>query len=169
MRAIFLDADGVLWPDIGSGGILSGKEYSIRNLGLLSPISSTQYLKIVISNQTYAARKKMNYAKFKLFCNSFFKNLIKQDLLDEYKETQKTKLNLLKQNRSQRNPLEIEAQHMPALTKDAILKLEKNLYDIRVDINLELEEDEDTIVEEDNFEKTVNEAFKKDVIDSGLS
>jgi D-glycero-D-manno-heptose 1,7-bisphosphate phosphatase len=84
MRAIFLDADGVLWPDIGSGGILSGQDHSIRNLGLLSPISSTQYLKIVISNQTYAARKKMNYAKFKLFCNSFFKNLIKQDLLDDF-------------------------------------------------------------------------------------
>lgn len=94
---------------------------------------------------------------------------IKQNLLDEYKETQTTKLNLLKQNRSQRNPLEIEAQHMDALTKKAILELEKNLYDIRSDIALELEEDEETIVEEDNFEKTVNEAFKKDVIESGMS
>jgi len=84
MRAIFLDADGVLWPDIGSGGILSGQDHSIRNLGLLSPISSKQYLKIVISNQTYAARKKMNYVKFKLFSNTFFKNLIKQDLLDDF-------------------------------------------------------------------------------------
>ena len=84
MRAIFLDADGVLWPDIGSGGILSGQDHSIQNLGLLYPISSKQYLKIVISNQTYAARKKMNYVKFKLFSNTFFKNLIKQDLLDDF-------------------------------------------------------------------------------------
>jgi histidinol phosphatase-like enzyme len=51
IRAIFLDADGVLWPDIGSGGILSGKDNSIQNLRLLSQISSKQYLKIVISNQ----------------------------------------------------------------------------------------------------------------------
>ena len=82
--AIFLDADGVLWPDIGSGGILSGKDNSIQNLRLLSKISSKQYLKIVISNQTYAARKKMSYVKFKLYTHAFFKNLIKQDLLDDF-------------------------------------------------------------------------------------
>ena len=82
--AIFLDADGVLWPDIGYGGILSGKDNSIQNLILLSQISSKQYLKIVISNQTYAARKKMSYVKFKFYTNAFFKNLIKQDLLDDF-------------------------------------------------------------------------------------
>jgi len=94
---------------------------------------------------------------------------VKQNLLDEYKETQTTKLNLLKQNRSQRNPLEIEAQHMDALTKKAIIDLEQNLYEIRIDLSLDLEEDEDTIVQEDSFDKTVNDAFSKDVIESGLS
>ena len=84
IRAIFLDADGVLWPDIGSGGILSGQDHSIQNLGLLSSISSRHYLKIVISNQTYAARKKMSYVKFKLLTHNLFKNLIKQDLLDDF-------------------------------------------------------------------------------------
>lgn len=82
--AIFLDADGVLWEDVGSGGILSGKDHSIKNLRLLNSIGNKQYLKIVISNQTYAARKKMNYAKFKLFTNTFFKNLVKEDLIDDY-------------------------------------------------------------------------------------
>lgn len=94
---------------------------------------------------------------------------IKQNLLDEYKETQTTKLNLLKQNRSQRNPLEIEAHNMVDLTKKAILDLEKNLYDIRVDLALNLEEDEESIAHEDSFEKTVNDSFAKDVIESGLS
>ena len=94
---------------------------------------------------------------------------IKQNLLDEYKETQTIKLNLLKQNRSQRNPLEIEAQHMDALTKKAIIDLEQNLYDIRADIALELDEDEETIEPEDNFDKTVNDAFKKDAKEAGLS
>ena len=82
--AIFLDADGVLWEDIGSGGILSGKDHSVKNLRFLSSITSKQYLKIVISNQTYAARKKMAYARFKLFTYSFFNNLIKEDLIDDY-------------------------------------------------------------------------------------
>lgn len=84
ISAIFLDADGVLWKDVGSGGILSGKDHSIKNLRLLNSIENKQYLKIVISNQTYAARKKMNYAKFKLFTNTFFKNLVKEDLIDDY-------------------------------------------------------------------------------------
>ena len=44
--------------------------------------------------------------------------------------------------------MEIEAQHMPALTKKAIVDLESNLYEIRIDIGLELEEDEDTIVKD---------------------
>ena len=82
--AIFLDADGVLWEDVGSGGILSGEDHSIKNLRLLASIGNKQYLKIVISNQTYAARKKMNYAKFKLFTKTFFKNLIKEDLIDDF-------------------------------------------------------------------------------------
>ena len=82
--AIFLDADGVLWEDIGSGGILSGKDHSVKNLRFLSSITSKQYLKIVISNQTYAARKKMAYTRFKLFTYSFFNNLIKEDLIDDY-------------------------------------------------------------------------------------
>lgn len=84
ISAIFLDADGVLWEDIGSGGILSGKDHSVKNLRFLSSIRSKQYLKIVISNQTYAARKKMTYARFKLFTYRFFSDLIKQDLIDDY-------------------------------------------------------------------------------------
>ena len=84
ISAIFLDADGVLWEDIGSGGILSGKDHSIQNLKLLSSIRNKWYVKIVISNQTYAARKKMNYIKFKSFTNTFFKSLIKQDLINDF-------------------------------------------------------------------------------------
>ena len=84
VSAIFLDADGVLWEDIGSGGILSGKDHSIQNLKLLSSIRNKWYVKIVISNQTYAARKKMNYVKFKSFTNTFFKSLIKQDLINDF-------------------------------------------------------------------------------------
>ena len=84
IRAIFLDADGVLWKDIGSGGILSGIDHSIQNLKMLSSIKNKRYVKIVISNQTYAARKKMNYVKFKSFTNTFFKSLIKQDLINDF-------------------------------------------------------------------------------------
>jgi histidinol-phosphate phosphatase family protein len=82
--AIFLDADGVLWKDIGPGGILSGKNHAIQNLRLLSSVRQEMYLKIVISNQTFAARKKMNYIKFRFFTYAFFKSLIKLGLLDDF-------------------------------------------------------------------------------------
>ena len=82
--AIFLDADGVLWKDIGPGGILSGKNHSIQNLRLLSSVRQEIYLKIVVSNQTFAARKKMNYIKFRFFTYTFFKSLIKIGLLDDF-------------------------------------------------------------------------------------
>jgi D-glycero-D-manno-heptose 1,7-bisphosphate phosphatase len=82
--AIFLDADGVLWDDNGSGGILTGKIASIQNLELLSSVKVEKYLKIIVSNQTYAARKRMTFLKFRFFVNSFFKNLIKLDLINDY-------------------------------------------------------------------------------------
>ena len=82
--AIFLDADGVLWEDIGPGGILSGEFHSIKSLRLLSSIKKNQYLKIVISNQTLAARKRINFIKFKYFINIFFKRLIKLELIDDF-------------------------------------------------------------------------------------
>ena len=82
--AIFLDADGVLWKDIGPGGILSGKNHAIQNLWLLSSVRQEMNLKIVISNQTFAARKKMNYIKFRFFTYTFFKSLIKLGLLADF-------------------------------------------------------------------------------------
>ena len=82
--AIFLDADGVLWKDVGAGGIFSGKNHSIQNLRLLSSARQQMYKKIVVSNQTFAARKKMNYIKFRFFTYTFFKSLIKLDLLDDF-------------------------------------------------------------------------------------
>lgn len=84
LGAIFLDADGVLWKDVGSGGILSGKDHAIRNLELLSSNPSELRLKIVISNQTFAAKNRMNYFKFKSYTRSFFDNIIKMGLLDDY-------------------------------------------------------------------------------------
>jgi len=82
--AIFLDADGVLWEDSGAGGIITGKAQAIRSLELLSANELKQYLKIVISNQTFAAGNKMNYFKFRNFTNVFFKNLIKLNLIDDF-------------------------------------------------------------------------------------
>ena len=84
LRAIFLDADGVLWNDTGPGGILSGKDHAVRNLIMFSRIQKKQYLKIIISNQTFAARKKINYFKYRLFVNKFFEDLIKQELLNDF-------------------------------------------------------------------------------------
>lgn len=84
LGAVFLDADGVLWKDVGSGGIFSGKDHAIRNLELLSSNPDRSRLKIVISNQTFAAKNNMNYFKFKSYTRSFFGSLIKMGLLDDY-------------------------------------------------------------------------------------
>jgi D-glycero-D-manno-heptose 1,7-bisphosphate phosphatase len=84
LGAIFLDADGVLWKDVGAGGILSAKDHAIQNLELLSSNLSEPRLKIIISNQTYAARNNMNYFKFKSYVKSFFGSLIEMGLLDDY-------------------------------------------------------------------------------------
>lgn len=84
LGAIFLDADGVLWKDIGPGGILSGKNHAIQNLRLLSSNQVEPRLKIVISNQTFAARLGMNFFKFKSYVKSLFSYLIKLELLDDY-------------------------------------------------------------------------------------
>lgn len=82
--AIFLDADGVLWKDMGPGGILTGKNQSIKNLILLNSNINKSQLKIVISNQTFAARNKMNYLRFRVLTNHLFKSLIKLDLIDDF-------------------------------------------------------------------------------------
>lgn len=84
LGAIFLDADGVLWNDVGPGGILCGKDHAVQNLRLLTSSTNAPRLRIVISNQTYAARKNINYFKFKSYVNSFFGSLIKMGLLDDY-------------------------------------------------------------------------------------
>lgn len=83
-KAIFLDADGVLWKDIGPGGIFSGSSDAIQNLGFLSSNRAKAQLRIVVSNQTFAARKKMSYLKFKTYTKSFFSSLIKLGLLDDF-------------------------------------------------------------------------------------
>jgi D-glycero-D-manno-heptose 1,7-bisphosphate phosphatase len=84
LRAIFLDADGVLWKDIGPGGIFSGRRDAIQNLEFLSSNLAKAQLRIVVSNQTFAARKKMSYFKFKTYTKSFFNSLIKLGLLDDF-------------------------------------------------------------------------------------
>lgn len=84
ISAVFLDADGVLWKDIGPGGILTGKNQSIINLKLLDSNQKKSQMKIVISNQTFAARNKMNYLRFRVFTNYFFKSLIKLDLIHDF-------------------------------------------------------------------------------------
>jgi D-glycero-D-manno-heptose 1,7-bisphosphate phosphatase len=84
LGAIFLDADGVLWKDVGPGGILGGKNQAIQILSLLSSNLAEPRLKIIVSNQTFAARNNINYYKFKSYVKSFFGYLIKLDLLDDY-------------------------------------------------------------------------------------
>ena len=81
---VFLDADGVLWEDIGPGGIITGKDQAISILDKFNMNVDPDWIKIVISNQTYAARKKMKYFKFRNLVSSLFEALVFSDLIDDY-------------------------------------------------------------------------------------
>ncbi len=83
-HAVFLDADGTLWDDIGPGGILSGADQASRNLVMFSELQNKQYFKIIISNQTLAARKQISYFRYRHFINKFLKNLIRQRLITDF-------------------------------------------------------------------------------------
>lgn len=82
--AVFLDADGVLWKDVGAGGIISGKSQAIVNLEKIPVILRQKYLHFVITNQTLAARGEINYFRFRFIVRRMFKSLKKQKLIDDY-------------------------------------------------------------------------------------
>ena len=65
---IFLDADGVLWPEIGQSSLLSGEEFAIDRLTRLKKtlIPKKNYFISVVTNQTLAARGALDFTDFKL-------------------------------------------------------------------------------------------------------
>lgn len=86
-QGIFLDADGVLWPDIKLGGIMTGFDKAKQNLTKLrsSIVRSEKYSFLVVSNQTLAARNLIPEYEFREFVSDFFEKLIDLELLDDYK------------------------------------------------------------------------------------
>jgi D-glycero-D-manno-heptose 1,7-bisphosphate phosphatase len=84
---IFLDADGVLWPDQGSGGIFSGMESAKQNLSnLISNFPNREDIFIgIVTNQTLAARGEIKFDVFHRYVNSFFNELINQNLIDDFR------------------------------------------------------------------------------------
>lgn len=85
-RGIFLDADGVLWPDQGPGGILKSRETAFQTLiDLKVDLANTSpYSICVITNQTLAARGEMPYRKFRNYVGNFFGELKESKLIDSY-------------------------------------------------------------------------------------
>jgi len=80
---VFLDADGVLWPDEGAGGILSGFDSATKTLLVLRknlPLSMN-YSLYVVTNQTLAARGRYPRKAFEVYINQFFQSLIESGLL----------------------------------------------------------------------------------------
>ena len=64
---IFLDADGVLWPDNGPGEILNGLAEAKIRLNEFTKVLKhrDQYTIHIVTNQTLSARGQMNHFKFK--------------------------------------------------------------------------------------------------------
>jgi hypothetical protein len=52
-RAVFIDLDGTLWPDMGPGSILKNPVIDMGVILRLNQLSNAGYLLIGITNQTY--------------------------------------------------------------------------------------------------------------------
>ena len=83
---IFLDLDGVLWPDSGAGAILDAKNLAIgvKNLEFLSKYFQKPNIYIV-TNQTLAARGQIDYEVFQNSVDESLNFLINQGLLTDYR------------------------------------------------------------------------------------
>ena len=84
---IFLDADGVLWPDTGAGGILEGLVEARRRLrSLTQTLERRENVFIgVVSNQTLAARAVIPFEDFRLEVFSTFNSLQEDSLIDDFR------------------------------------------------------------------------------------
>lgn len=84
---IFLDADGVLWPDIGAGGIHDGLLEAKRRLRILNQTLERRENAFigVVSNQTLAARAAIPIEDFKLEVFSTFNSLQEDSLVDDFR------------------------------------------------------------------------------------
>jgi len=75
-RILFLDADGVLWPDQGAGTILKSPEVSDAAIELISNFRQRHRGKVaIITNQTAAARGLISPSDLKEFLHEFFHNI----------------------------------------------------------------------------------------------
>jgi D-glycero-D-manno-heptose 1,7-bisphosphate phosphatase len=83
---IFLDADGVLWPDRGPGAILNGLIESTSQLTAFTKALGQRdlYIISIVTNQTFAARGAMGYLKFRGQVRNVFESLVDMNLIDEF-------------------------------------------------------------------------------------
>lgn len=85
---IFLDADGVLWPDNGPGEILkqSNLEESKARLGnFLSTLGRREsFFVTIVTNQTLAARGKIPYLLFRKHVHRNLGTLLSLNLIDHF-------------------------------------------------------------------------------------
>lgn len=84
---IFLDADGVLWPDKGSGEVLKGLPEAVKRLTEFTNVLGERdlFTIVVVTNQTLAARGDIGYFRFRMRVREVFNTLIDLNLLDSFK------------------------------------------------------------------------------------
>jgi hypothetical protein len=84
-------------------------------------------------------------------------------LLTRYKDAQVAKNTLLKQNRSKKNPLEVDAYNMPTGTKSRILDFETELENIKKEFKKLGFNYDKKAGEKDKSIKTINDALEKEL------
>jgi len=84
---VFLDADGVLWSDKGSGEVLKGLPEAVKRLTDFTNALGERELFtiIVVTNQTLAARGDIGYFRFRMRVREIFNTLIQLNLIDGFK------------------------------------------------------------------------------------
>jgi D-glycero-D-manno-heptose 1,7-bisphosphate phosphatase len=83
---IFLDADGVLWPDLGAGSILTSYNLGRNSLREFSAALNerSSYFISIITNQTLAARGAIPFEIFRDKVNGYFEELIQEGLINHF-------------------------------------------------------------------------------------
>lgn len=91
---------------------------------------------------------------------------LKQSLLDEYRELQRARKDLLRQNRRINNPLETDVKNMMGTVKERIIEMDGTIEEKRRELNVP---SEFFTGGASTLSKGVNEAFEKMRTENGLS
>lgn len=95
--------------------------------------------------------------------------LLKAKLLEDFKEVQRQRKDLLKQNKRSDSAIETDVKHMTTQARKALLELDEKVSEIRIALGVPFEQSEEEAETEKHFEQGLNEDYNKMLTESRLS